>query len=317
MAPLTYVLPIRSATRADVELTDYLRQVARTYPVIVVDGSDADVFGGNRRAWGEFVHHIAPDPAIRCANGKVRGVNTALAIVDTPLLVIADDDVRYAPDQLDRLVDELDHADLVAPQNYFDPAPWHARWDAGRSLINRVTGGDFPGTLALRRAFVPDTGYDGDVLFENLELMRTVSARGGRVRRLPDLYVRRLPPTTPHFAGQRVRQAYDEWARPARLAIWLCVLPVWAVTLRRPRTAIAIPMLAATLAELGRRRAGARRYFHATCSVLAPAWVLERAVTVWFAAVLRLRGGVTYAGRRVSRAANSTRALRLRHEVAA
>jgi len=33
-------------------------------------------------------------------------------------------------------------ADLVGPQNFFDPLPWHARWDSARTLLNRASGGD-------------------------------------------------------------------------------------------------------------------------------------------------------------------------------
>ncbi len=90
-------------------------------------------------------------------------------------VVVADDDVRYDPLTLARVVEALDDADLVRPQNVFDPAPWHARWDTGRTLLNRALGADHPGTCAVRRStFVRMGGYDGDVLFENLELARTV-----------------------------------------------------------------------------------------------------------------------------------------------
>ena len=77
--------------------------------------------------------------------------------------------------------------ELVRPQNYFAPLRWHARWDTARTLLNRVAGGvDFPGTLAVRRSRSSQTdGYDGDVLFENLELIRTIEAAGGRVLALP------------------------------------------------------------------------------------------------------------------------------------
>ena len=55
--------------------------------------------------------------------------------------------------------------------------PWHARWDTARTLLNRCLGRDYPGTLAVRRSRMLATGlYDGDVLFENLELIRTVRA---------------------------------------------------------------------------------------------------------------------------------------------
>ncbi len=46
----------------------------------------------------------------------------------------------------------LGGADLVRPQNYFAPAPWHARWDTGRILLDRAFASDYPGTLGVRRS---------------------------------------------------------------------------------------------------------------------------------------------------------------------
>jgi hypothetical protein len=230
--------------------------------------------------------------------------------------VLADDDVRYDQEGLRRLVGLLKAADLVRPQNYFAPLPWHARLDTARTLLNRVAGGDFPGTLGVRRSLVLGAGgYDGDVLFENLELLRTLRAAGGTVLTPLDLYVRRLPPGTGHFLGQRVRQAYDELARPARLAAALAVLPGAAVLAARRRwwPLAAAAGLAVAVAETGRRRAGGRAVFPASSSLLAPVWLLERGASSWLAVYARLfRGGAAYAGGRLRRAATPERVLRAR-----
>ena len=55
-------------------------------------------------------------------------------------------------------------------------------------------------------------------MFENLELVKTIEAAGGRQIVASDLFVRRLPLTTHHFVNQRIRQAYDDLARPVRFA---------------------------------------------------------------------------------------------------
>ena len=61
-------------------------------------------------------------------------------------------------------------------------------------LLNRVTGGDWPGTLGVRRSVLVATGgYDGRALFENLELVRTIVAAGGREALLDDVFVPRRP----------------------------------------------------------------------------------------------------------------------------
>nr|WP_246497133.1 glycosyltransferase family 2 protein [Sphaerisporangium rubeum] len=298
------------------ELTAYLRRLSEHAGVIVVDGSPPAVFARHARLWSGFARHLRPDPDLACGNGKVAGVRTGMRVARSEFVVVADDDVRYDAAGLARVRELLETADLVRPQNYFDPMPWHARWDTARTLLNRVFGADYPGTFGIRRSFFEHMGgYDGDVMFENLELIRTVRAHGGRERRAREVYVRRLPPGTRRFWSQRVRQAYDDLAQPARMALFLAVLPCLAVAAaRRPRRAVAAVLLGAAavtgLAEVGRRRDGGRRVFPATCSVLAPVWVLERAVCSWPALAARLRGGVPYRGLRLLVAAHSVRRLR-------
>ena len=313
------MLPLRwnefDAAAVD-ELTDYLRDLHKHAEILVVDGSPPAVYEAHARAWGHLVRHLPPDPAYAFANGKVNGVHTGVVAATHEHVVLADDDVRHTPATIEAIDRALHTASVVRPQNYFDPLPWHARWDTARSLLNRAVGADYPGTLAVRRSmFTAMGGYDGDVLFENLELMRTVSAAGG-IQVCPlDLYVRRLPPEADRFWQQRVRQAYDDFAQPVRLAGFLSVLPAvaWAVGRRRPAVVLGAAFAAMAVAEVGRRRAGGRRVFPASTSALAPVWILERAVCGWLAVGLRLtRGGVPYAGRRLRIAAHSEPALRRR-----
>jgi hypothetical protein len=129
-----------------------------------------------------------------------------------------------------------------------------------------------------------------------------------------DVHVRRLPPTTAHFRGQRVRQAYDELARPGRLVAWLAVVPAVAALAAHRRwrvLGLGVATVVAT-AEVGRRRDGGRAVFPASSSVLAPVWVAERAVSSWLAVGARLRGGVPYRDGRLRKAASSPRQLRRR-----
>ena len=303
----SYLLPIRAHSTAHVaELAAYLNGL-RHVEVIVVDASDESIFAAHAAAFAPNIRHIKPDLDISGANGKVRGVLTGLRRCSHDKIVIADDDVRYTPWTLRAIVASLDHADIVRPQNYFDPLPWHALLDTSRTLVNRALDGDWPGTLAFRHSFAP-FGYNPDALFENLELVRTVRARGGRewVRR--DLYVRRLPPTTAHYWSQRVRQAYDEFARPLRLVAALAIVPLCAM---RPTLAPAFAALAIGAALTGWTRSRGYRYFPALAVLAAPLWLAERAITAWLALYERVRyGGVRYAGRVVKHAASSPKELR-------
>ncbi|MBB2921979.1 glycosyltransferase [Cellulomonas cellasea] len=312
--PLTYVLPLRWTDDDDLEeLTAYLRGLAGlVQEVLVVDGSPPLLHAAHARAWHGLVRHEQPDPWPGC-NGKVAGVMTGVRLARHEHLVLADDDVRHDRGTLTAIDALLDGADAVRPQNYFDPLPWHAVWDSGRTLLNRALGADYPGTLGVRRSTLLATGgYDGDVLFENLELLRTVRAAGGREVVARDVLVARRPPTARHFAGQRVRQAYDSLGQPARLVAELALAPVlvWAGRSRARTAGVLAAVLA--LAERGRRRDGGSARFPARCTLGAPVWVLERAVCVWVALGMRVRGGVPYAGQRVLRATSPGRARRAR-----
>ena len=310
---LSYVVPVRwrdGAQRG--ELAEYLTGIAPLVEeVIVVDGSEPGVFAANAAAWGEHARHVPPAAGEACLMGKVAGVRTGVQLASCERVVIADDDVRYEPEALRRTAELLDRHDLVRPQNYFSSLPWHARWDTARTLLNRCLGRDFPGTLAVRRSRMLAMGmYDGNVLFENLELMRAVRAHGGTVVSPLDLYVARVPPSAAHFWGQRTRQAYDDFAMPLRMALWLSILPL---LLLKRRLFPAGSMVAVIAAEVGRRRAGGGAYFPSTSSLLAPVWVLERGACAWLAVLQRLRfGGVRYGDSVIPVAAHSERQLRRR-----
>lgn len=292
MTPFSYVLPIvADVAIADAEFDAYLASIGAQADLVIVDGSSSTVFAHHHARWSQHGRHIPPE--ILTLNGKVGSVVTGVRHCRHERVVIADNDVRFGA-EVHNLIQRLDHADIVRPQNYFSPLPWHAAWDSGRSLLNRALGGDWPGTVALRRsALLAAGGYAGTVMFENYELCKTIEAVGGRHEVADDVFVRRLPPTVHHFLRQRVRQAYDEFARPTRLACFLAVVPAGATITRRCglvalwRTVVASVLAISMTAELGRRHHGAATYFPLQCSLLAPFWVAERSVCVWAALVAR------------------------------
>ena len=301
----TYVLPIAAQVSQARALSGYLQRLSRTLDdVIIVDGSPQETFDAHARSWGAHVRHLRPQ--MQATNGKVAGVMTGVLAARHERVIVADDDVRYRWAELIRMLALLEEHEVVRPQNFFRPLPWHARWDTARSLLNRLGGGDWPGTLGVRRSALLDAGgYSGEVLFENLELVRTIRAAGGREAVPLDLFVERRPPETAHFVSQRVRQAYDEWARPARLAAQLAILPAAVILYRRsPALLLAAAACAVAAAEAGRRRAKGETVFPPTSALWAPAWLAERAVTSWMALGARfLFGGVRYRSTRVKNAA--------------
>lgn len=305
-----YVLPLRWTNDADAaDLTAYLRTLCRHIDITVVDASPPELAAQHARMWSPYARHLQVTRP-HGVNGKAWGVGIGVAAARHEYVVIADDDVRYGARTLHELLRMLELADLVKPQNHFAPLTWHARWDTARSLLNRAVGSDYPGTYGLRAStFTRLGGYDARVLFENLELERTVRA-GGRIRSCPNLYVARRPPSFRHFRGQRVRQAYDSLAQPARLAIELALLPALLLARHRLRTTAIAAVATVAWAEAGRRKHGGRAVFPSTSSLWAPLWVMERAVTAWCALAVRIRGGVRYAGTRLPLAAHSRRWIR-------
>lgn len=318
MVATSYVLPYRSDQPPSSEFIAYVNELSTFAEVLLIDGSPDAVYAAMDARCAPGVRHLRPDAdfaALR--NGKVRGVLTGLWAASHEYVVLADDDVRYTPEVLAQVTACLHAADVVRPQNYFEPLPWHALIDTARTLLNRITGGDWPGTLAVRRSTLMRTdGYDGNVLFENLELVRTVEAIGGREWCRRDLFVQRLPPTARHFWRQRVRQAYDEFARPWRLLLALTIVPVLIGFLAtgHGRQALILAVAPIIVAECGRRRARGTRRFPFAAALVAPCWVLERGICAWLAVAARVGlGGMPYSGRVLKIAANSSWALARRH----
>jgi len=318
-ADLDYVLPLRWEDDAGLdELTSYLKYLSlHVRRVVVVDSSPSELRTAHRAVWNGMVDHVEFTRE-GSTNGKVEAVHRGMAKASGTFVVLADDDVRWSVENLGKAVAHLQDADLVCPQNYFEPAPWHAQWDTGRTLFNRSLGHDYPGTFVLRRAaFERSGGYDAHVLFENLELLRTFEARGLRTVHAPELMVPRLPPSASKFRAQRIRQAYDDFAQPARAGGFLAVLPVLlalgtAQPLAAALTATVSALVLVVLGEGGRRSAGGRRIWPWWYTLWTPIWTAERAVCIWIAAAWWLGGGVPYAGSRFKVAAHSSRTLERR-----
>jgi len=321
---LTYILPIRCArSQRAGELDEYVRWLAARVETIVIDASPPQVFADHAAAWRGIVRHVAPDPDLSWGDGpagRAGGVLTAVRMASCERLIIADDDVRYDDDGLRRVERALDGADVVRPQNYYDPMPWYARWDSARMLLNRAYTGDLPATLGVRRSALQRTGgYDGSAVFEHLELVRTVIASGGWEVLLLDVFVPRRPTTLRGFWSQRLRQAYGEIGRPRRLAAQLAMLPAAVLT----GATLGWPALAAAgvgamaVAEVGRRRGNGTSVFPPTTSLFAPVWMVERALCSWLALGARLAlGGVPVRGGVRRHAATSMRVLEARYATA-
>jgi hypothetical protein len=300
----TYILPIRRVrTRAQEahELAEYFRELAREgCEVVVVDGSSPEIFAQHNRAWGKLCRHVTVDRKYTYLNGKVNGVHTGVDLASCENIILADDDIRYTSADIRRACELLKKHDMVRPQNYLAPLPWWGRTEAARMLINRgvLRTGDYPGTCAFRRSACLRFGhFDGDVLFDNEEIVRHFILNGAAICYALDFFILKRPPTLRKWLEQRPRQAYEDFAMRAKTLLFMSLLP-GAIALgvfSGAGAALAfffvVSTCAAVLAGRGLLRAQAYNFFPGRVMFYAPFWVLERSLSVYWALYWRLVHG--------------------------
>jgi hypothetical protein len=215
----TYLLTIRRVkfdAKEAQEFGDYFRLLAAAgCEVLVVDGSPAEVFDSHEAVWRESCRHEKVDPQYKFLNGKVNGIHTGVALASHDAIILADDDIRYTRENIARMIDALDRHEMVRPQNHLSPlSAWWARTEAARMLINRgwLATGDYPGTLGVSRSAMLRVGhYDGDVLFDNEEIVRHFRLHNASIAYARDFFLLKRPPTFRKWVEQRPRQAYEDF----------------------------------------------------------------------------------------------------------
>src|SRR5947207_15757200 len=296
MPQVTYLLPLRrtrfSASEAS-ELADYFRDLAEAgCEVLVVDGSPSQVFAEHSEAWRSVCRHEKVDRSFGYLNDKMNGIHTGVRLAAMEKIILADDDIRYAAAEIDRVSELLDEFEVVRPQNFLSPLPWWGRIEAARMLINRATlrTADYPGTCAFRRETMLRVGpYDGDVLFDNEEIIRHFASEGVTVNYATNLFVRKRPPTLRKWMEQRPRQAYEDFALRTKTGLFFSipiVAAIASVLLGWNGIAIWLGLIfvaSVSLALVGWIRGAARNHFPSSVCFFAPLWVLERAASTYWA----------------------------------
>lgn len=300
----TYLLPIRRAAFSDGEAQDFATYfqtlAAADCEVIVVDGSPPEVFAQHAVVWAPLCRHDAVDRRFGYLNDKVNGIHTGVERASNEKIILADDDIRYTSADVEKMCTSLDDFEVVRPQNYLGPLPWWARMEAARMLINRATLriGDYPGTCAFRRSTMLRVGhYDGDVLFDNEEIIRHFAATGASIDYAIDFFILKSPPELRKWKEQRPRQAYEDFGLRAKTALFVA-LPIVVLG-----SAVAggiggllvslllIALVAFAVAVLGRARGDAEKYFPWWVSAYAPLWIFERSFSTYWALYRYFRYG--------------------------
>ena len=292
----SFIVPIRRVKIDPFEvkqLADYFKLLRLAgCEVLIVDGSPRPVFEAHNRSWKNFSRHVAPDPKYTYLNGKVNGVHTGVDLASCERIILADDDIRYSASDVKRMCGLLDDFEMVRPQNFIAPLPWWARLESARILINRgvLRAGDYPGTCGFHRSTMLRVGpFDGDVLFDNEEIVRHFALNGVDINYALDFFVLKRPPTFRKWLEQRPRQAYEDFVMRTKTAAFLSVLPItlglsFLVNVRYAIFLLALlSLVSIILSSRGILRNAAYRFFSISSPLFAPLWILERSLSVYWA----------------------------------
>ena len=323
----TYVLPIRRNAFAEdgtAELREYLSILqAAGCDVLVIDGSPPQVFAQHHELWSAVCRHEHVNSRYGFLNDKVNAIHTGVELAATEKIIIADDDIRYGKIDIEQVNELLKQFDVVRPQNYLvgtprcgvrtsqrdvptaSPLPIWAKMEGARMLINRATlrHADYPGTCAFRRStFIAAGSYDGDVLFDNEEIIRHFARSGARVCYADDLFIAKRPPTFRKWLEQRPRQAYEDFGLRFKTMLFAALLPLMISAIAIDARYLSILLLSVVVAVGGWVRGRARKFFPFHVCLFAPLWVVERSVSTywafwWFVA----RGGYPFGDQLLSK----------------
>lgn len=291
----TYLLTIRRVHFDSLEAAEfkkYFDLLAQAgCAVLVVDGSPREVFAAYGAVWTGSCRHEPVDPQYKFLNGKVNGVHTGVQISEHNPIILADDDIRYTFEDVRRMIDLLTDYELVRPQNYFAPLPFWTRMESARMLINRawIREGDYSGTLGITKSAMLRVGhYDGDVLFDNEEIVRHFRLHHARICYARDFFVLKRPATFPKWIEQRPRQAYEDFVMRTKTTFFLLLPVAFALALSFGGWQIALILAFITaigsiiLAARGLND-GATQFFPVSTIFYAPLWIFERCFSTYWA----------------------------------
>jgi hypothetical protein len=300
----TVIVPIRRVRFQPQEartLGNYFKSLSMIgCEVLVVDGSPSEVFAEHDQLWEAYTRHFKPDPKFTFLNGKVNGIHTGVELASSEYIIVADDDIRYTASNVNRMCRLLSEYEVVRPQNFISPTPLWARLENARILINRgvLRTGDYPGTCGFRRSTMLRVGpYDGDVLFDNEEMIRHFAVQGATIKYALDFFILKRPPTFKKWIEQRPRQAYEDFGMWLKTVAFMSVLPfvITLLVFRGLQTTLVFAALVSALAiglcVMGLVRTSAFRVFDISTPLYAPVWILERAISVYWAIYWRVRYG--------------------------
>jgi hypothetical protein len=293
----SYVVLVDSATGSSSELRELAAYCSTLSvagcEVVILDPSPRLQFELNDRILRWVGRHEPVLAQYRAGNG-VDLVRAGALLSGCEKVIIASEDVRYAPEAIHQLCDLLDVHEVVEPQDYLDPLPWWGGIDAGRMLLHRgiEPEPDHGVTFGFRRSAIRGLR----MLASSADThARRLAAVGAEVHPAADVFVRREPGPLADWMASRPREAGLDFALPFKTAFFFSLLPLLLLLAAfgglRFAGVYAGLIAFASIGIAARGRAGsAATHFPLRACLFAPLWVLERSVSVYWALYRKLRG---------------------------
>lgn len=268
-------------------LADYLSQLGTLgCEVVVLDSSPESVYRENRRVLRWVSRHVSVHPPVDV-------VRMAAAATDADRIIVAREDMRYGESEITNVCELLEMHEVVEPQDYVAPLPWWGSVEAGRILIHRGIEPcpDRGATFAFRRSAL--SVLRGFEAAGAADPVRRMGAFGAEVFSAFELFVRREPGAFREWIRECARGAAADFAQPAKTALFFALIPATALIalFAGPRIAggFAVALAFLTLLLAVRGRIGASDFFPLRTCLFAPLWLVERAVSVYCALVMKLQ----------------------------
>lgn len=278
------------------DLANYLSTLGlAACDVVVIDRSRDEKFDEHARVLRWVARHVSVRNEHCAPSGPIDIIRAAALVSTCEKVIVAEQDVRYTDEAIGSMCQLLDRHEVVEPQDYLAPLSWWSGIEAGRILVHRAVDSqpDHGATFGFRRSAIPSLTSlgAGEVLDDQV---RRLAAAGAEVYPAGDIFVRREPTVFSRWFAERPRAASEDFSQPMKNVFFFSLLPLLSLLalfggLRLAGSyASAIALGSVVLAVRG--RLGARDYFPLHACLLAPVWVFERSVSVYWALMRRLRG---------------------------
>ncbi|HEX7706013.1 MAG TPA: hypothetical protein VF701_06090 [Thermoanaerobaculia bacterium] len=277
------------------DLAAYLSELsARGHDVVVIDGSGTETFEDRRRVLRWVSRHFHVGPESRSNSGAIDVVRAAAAVAVCDAIIVADSDVRYSAEAINEVCNLLEVHEVVEPQDYPDPLSWWGGVEAARILVHRaiepqpdhgLTFGFRRSAVATIRALAPLRG--------KRDQPRRLAASGAEVFPATSVFVSRKPASLAEWVSSLPEIAKSDFEHPLRSAFFLSLLPLFIILTAFGGAQLAVgyasllALISVVLALRG--RVGASAFIPLRACFLAPLWIVERAVSVYWAFGLLLR----------------------------